>query len=378
MNFTEHAGKRLLAAAGIAVPRGAVADSPAQARRIAADIGAVVVKAQVPAGKRGKAGGVRTARDAAAAEAAAAAIIGMDIGGHEVAAVLVEAQADVAREFYAAVLNDPASAGPLVMFSTEGGMDIEEIGARSPELVRRRAVDIARGFEVRDAAALLDGLDLGRFAAGGAGEVAETLAKLYRLYRERDAELVEINPLAVTGDGGVIALDCKFTLDDEALPRQPDLAALGAPEPATELEARGAALGLRYIELGGNVGVLSNGAGLTMATIDAVAFHGGRPSNFLEIGGDAYTKAAPALELVLSNPKVRSLIVNFCGAFARCDVMAEGVVAAWQELEPDIPVFFSIHGTGEQEAIALVRERLGVEPFDLMDDAVKAAIAAAT
>ena len=123
--------------------------------------------------------------------------------------------------------------------------------------------------------------------------------------------------------------------------------------------------------------MLSNGAGLTMTTIDAVAFYDGRPSNFLEIGGDAYTKAAPALELVLSNPKVKSLIVNFCGAFARCDVMAEGVVAAWQELEPDIPVFFSIHGTGEQEAIALVRERLGVEPFDVMDDAVKAAIAAA-
>ncbi len=373
MNFTEHAGKRLLVAAGIAVPRGAVADSPAQAGRIAADIGAVVVKAQVPAGQRGKAGGVKTARDAAAAEAAASAIIGMDIGGHKVAAVLVEAQADVAREFYAAVLNDAASSGPLVMFSTEGGMDIEEISARSPESVRRRAVDIARGFEVSDAAAMLDGLELG----AAAGDVAETLAKLYRLYRERDAELVEINPLAVTGDGRLIALDCKFVLDDEALPRQPDLAARGAPEAATELEARGAALGLRYIELGGDVGVLSNGAGLTMTTIDAVAFYDGRPSNFLEIGGDAYTKAASALELVLSNPKVKSLIVNFCGAFARCDVMAEGVVAAWQELEPDIPVFFSIHGTGEQAAIALVRERLGVEPYDVMDDAVKAAIAAA-
>ena len=154
MNFTEHAGKRLLAAAAISVPRGAVADSPAQAGRIAADIGAVVVKAQVPAGQRGKAGGVKTARDAAAAEAAASAIIGMDIGGHKVATVLVEAQADVAREFYAAVLNDAASSGPLVMFSTQGGMDIEEISARNPESVRRRAVDITRGFEVSDAAAM--------------------------------------------------------------------------------------------------------------------------------------------------------------------------------------------------------------------------------
>ncbi len=373
MNFAEHAGKRLLVSAGIAVPDGAVANSPAEAGRIAAGIGPVAVKAQVPAGGRGKSGGVKMAPDAAAAEAAASAIIGMEIGDHTVDAVLVEARADVAREFYAAVLNDPGSGGPLVMFSTRGGMDIEEVGARSPETIRRRAVDIARGFEVADAAAMLDDVELGAVA----GDVAETLAKLYRLYRERDAELVEINPLAETGDGRVIALDCKFTLDDEALPRQRDLAAHGSPDPLTELEARAAAIGLRYIELDGDVGVLCNGAGLTMTTIDAVEFYGGRPSNFLEIGGNAYTQAEPALELVLANPRVRSLVVNFCGAFARCEVMAEGVAAAWEKLKPDIPAFFSVHGTGEQEAIALVRERLGLEPFDVMDDAVKAAIAAA-
>ena len=371
MNFAEHAGKALLAAAGIAVPEGALADSPAQARAIAAGIGPAVVKAQVPAGKRGKSGGVRMAPNAAAAEAAATAILGIELDGLTVETDLVEAQADIAREFYAAVLNDPASGGPMVMFSTEGGIDIEEVSVRGPQSVRRWPVAIDRGFGACDAAAMLDEFGLG-------GAVAETLVKLYRLYRERDAELVEINPLAESRDGRVIALDCKFTLDDSALPRHPDLAALGAPDPATELEARGAALGLRYIELDGPVGVLSNGAGLTMTTMDAVAFHGGRPANFLEIGGDAYTKAAPALELVLANPRVRSLIVNFCGAFARCDVMAEGVVSAWESLAPDIPAFFSIHGTGEDEAVALVRERLGLEPFDIMDDAVKAAIAAAT
>ena len=374
MNFTEHCGKRLLAEAGIAVPEGALATTPAVAGAIAARLGPVVVKAQVPAGKRGKAGGVKPADDASAAEAAAREILGMTIGGHRVAAVLVERRAAIARELYAAVLNDPASRGPLVMVSTEGGIDIEEVATRNRQAIRSHAVDVTRGFDAADAAAMLDGLGLDAAAEA----VADVLVRLYDLYDKRDAELVETNPLAITDDGAVVALDCKFVLDDSAVPRQADLAAEGVAEPQTELEARGAALGLRYIALGGDVGVLANGAGLTMTTIDAVAFHGGRPANFLEIGGDAYTKARPALELVLANPSVKSLVVNFCGAFARCDVMTAGVVEAWQALAPDIPVFFSIHGTGEDAAVAMVRERLGLEPFDVMDDAVVAAIAAAS
>ena len=174
-----------------------------------------------------------------------------------------------------------------------------------------------------------------------------------------------------------MALDCKFILDDAAIPRQPDLAALGAKERLSALEARGRELGLQYIELDGDVGVLANGAGLTMATMDAVRHLGGRPANFLEVGGQAYTLTKSAIELALANPSVKSLVVNFCGAFARTDVMTEGVVAAWEELKPTIPVFFSIHGTGEEEAVELLRTRLGMEPFDLMDDAIKAAIEAA-
>jgi succinyl-CoA synthetase beta subunit len=174
-----------------------------------------------------------------------------------------------------------------------------------------------------------------------------------------------------------VALDCKLVLDDAAVSRQAELAKQGAPEQLTDLEQRGRAIGLRFIELDGAVGVLANGAGLTMTTMDAVRHYGGRPANFLEIGGEAYTQATPALELVLSNPRVRSLVVNFCGAFARTDVMAEGVVKAWETLKPKLPVFFSIHGTGEDEAVKLVRERLGFEPFDLMDDAIKAAVEAA-
>ena len=210
--------------------------------------------------------------------------------------------------------------------------------------------------------------------------LAPVLTALYRVYREHDADLVEINPLVVTASGEVLALDAKVSLDPGALARHEESVATSteaAPAEGTELERRGRELGLQYIELDGEVGVLANGAGLTMTTLDAVHHFGGRPANFLEIGGDAYTKAVPALALVLDNPRVSSLVVNFCGAFARTDVMTEGVVTALETLRPDIPVFFSIHGTGEAEAIKLVTERLGEKPFDHMDDAVRSAVAAA-
>ena len=198
------------------------------------------------------------------------------------------------------------------------------------------------------------------------------------MYVATDAELVEINPLAVTSAGEVIAVDAKLSVDDSAADRRPELAALASAPALTGLEAQAATKGLRYIELDGSVGVLANGAGLTMTTMDVIEHYGGSPANFLEIGGDSYTLAVPALELVLANPNVRSLIVNFCGAFARCDVMAGGVVEAWEQLQPTLPVFFSIHGTGMDEARDLVRDRLGVEPFDSMDDAIKAAVEAGT
>jgi succinyl-CoA synthetase beta subunit len=174
-----------------------------------------------------------------------------------------------------------------------------------------------------------------------------------------------------------MALDCKLTIDDSAAPRQKELSPQAAPEKLTALEAEAAKEGLKYIELGGSVGVLANGAGLTMTTMDAIAHFGGEPANFLEIGGESYTKSEIALAILLKNPNVRSLLVNFCGAFARTDVMAEGVAKAWKSLKPDIPVFFTIHGTGEEEAIALVERELGITPYDLMDDAVRDAVAAA-
>ncbi|ALJ38900.1 succinate--CoA ligase [Azospirillum brasilense] len=373
MNFEEHAGKSVLNRAGVSVPQGRLCASAQEAEAAARAIGPVVVKAQVPTGKRGKSGGVKLAATPEEASAAAQAILGMEIGGFPVARVLVEEQAAIAREFYAAVLNDPASRSPLVLFSTEGGMDIEEVAATRPESLRRMAVDIRKGFGPADARRLLLGLDLGEAAV----PVAGMLVDLYRVYRLHDAELLEINPLALLANGRVVPLDCKLTVDDSALYRQADIAELGAREPLSALEERGRALDLKYIELEGNVGVLANGAGLTMTTMDVVSHAGGRPSNFLEIGGEAYTKGTEALDLVLSNPGVKSLVVNFCGAFARTDVMAGGVIQAWKTLNPTIPVFFSIHGTGEDEAVRMVREELGIEPYDRMEDAISAAVEAA-
>ena len=373
MNFEEYASKPLLAASGIRVPRGRVAVSADEAAAAAVELGPVVIKAQAPAGKRGKAGGILPAADGAQAREAARRILGMDIGGHRIERVLVEEQASIARELYAAVLNSPASKGPLVMFSATGGMDIEEIARTDSAAIREAHVDIRVGFDGTAAEGLLRGLDLG----GEKQAVAEFLIKLYDCYCKNDAELLEVNPLAVLTDGRLMALDCKFVLDDSGIKRQPELEGRGTPERLSALEERARVLGLRYIGLAGSIGVLANGAGLTMTTMDVIAHHGGEPANFLEIGGDAYTKAKPALELVLDNPNVKSLVVNFCGAFARTDVMTEGVIDAWQALSPEVPVFFTVHGTGAEEAVAMLESRLSVTPYPTMDQAIIAAVAAA-
>jgi succinyl-CoA synthetase beta subunit len=374
MNLVEHAAKSLvLRPAGIPVPNSRVCRTPDDAAAAYADIGPSVVKAQVPTGKRGKAGGIKRADSAREAAERAEVILAMTIDGHAVGEVLVEQRGTIAREFYAAVLADIPSRRPMVLFSTEGGMDIEEVAATTPDKLRRCLVDIERGFGSDDARALVAGLGLG----AAEPQIIDILVRIYGAFCSCDGELLEINPLALLDDGRVVALDCKFTFDDASALRQPVLAAAAAAEKMTELESQGAAAHVKFIQLDGNIGVLANGAGLTMTTMDVIRHLGGRPANFLEIGGEAYTKAEIALGLVLSNPGVKSLVVNFCGAFARTDVMADGVVKAWQRLQPTVPVFFSIHGTGEDEARKLVRDGLGLEPFDLMEDAVRAAVEAA-
>jgi len=374
MDFEDHAAKVLiLAPAGIAVPRGFVCTTAEEAARAAAKIGPCVVKAQAPVGKRGKSGGIRLADTPKEAEQAAGQILGMHIGDYVVERLLIEQRAKIAREFYAAVLNDTTTRKPLILFSTEGGMDIEEIAAAKPEAIRRLLVNIDSTPQPQDIAGMLADLDL----AAAQTQIADFLLRLHAAYRARDAELLEVNPLALLADGRVVALDCKFVLDDAAIYRQQAIAAAGSPGAMTELEQRAMRAGLKLIQLDGNVGVLANGAGLTMTTMDVIRHYGGRPANFLEIGGEAYTKSEIALDLVLSNPGVKSLVINFCGAFARTDVMADGVVKAWHKLKPKVPVFFSIHGTGEDEAVKLVRSELGIEPYDFMEDAIQAAVKAA-
>jgi succinyl-CoA synthetase beta subunit len=373
MNFEEYASKPLLARHGIAVPEGGLAKTPDEAATVAARFGAVVVKAQVPTGKRGKAGGIKLAATPDEARTHAKAIIGMNIAGHQVEKVLIEEQMPIECELYAAVLNDPSSKGPLVMFSTEGGMEIEEVAATAPNKLRFQPVDIRHGFSLAAAGKLVQGLGLGT----AEGKVADALAKLYEVYADFDAELLEINPLIVTRDGRVVALDCKFVMDDSAIVRQPDTANAGTPDKLTALEAKAKAAGLKYIDLEGKIGVLANGAGLTMTTMDMIRHYGGQPANFLEIGGESYTQAKPALELLLSNPNIKSLVINFCGAFARTEVMTQGVIEAIEALKPKLPIFFSVHGTGDEEAIKMLKERLGVTPLPTMDDACKAAVGAA-
>jgi len=374
VDLYEYQGKELFRRAGIPVGEGRLATTPGEARQAAEVLGGpVVVKAQVPAGKRGKAGGVKLAATPDEARTHARSIIGMEIARHKVEKVLVEERVPIAREFYAAMLNDPSSKGPLALFSIEGGMDIEEVAAKAPASVRHQPVDIRHGFARADAAALIQGLALGAAEAA----VTDALVKLYEAYATFDAELLEINPLIVARDGRVVALDCKFVMDDSAIVRHPDIARAGNPDKLTGLEERARAAGLKYIDLDGNVGVLANGAGLTMTTMDVVRHHGGHPANFLEIGGESYTQARPALELLLSKPGIKSLVINFCGAFARTDVMAQGVIEAIEALKPGLPIFFSVHGTGDEEAIKLLKVRLGVTPLPTMDDACGAAVMAA-
>jgi succinyl-CoA synthetase beta subunit len=379
VNLLEHQGKFLLQGFGLTVPQGELVESPEAAADAAGRLGGrVVCKAQVPAGKRGKAGAVQVVDTPDEACSVAGRLLGSEVGGYAVTALLVEEAVDIARELYAAVLDDPASKGPLVLFSTAGGMDIEEVNAQTPELVQRLPVDPLEGLSEQALRQVLARTDLDEPVAQS---VSDALQRVFAAYEDADANLVEVNPMVVTSGGAVVALDAKVTIDAGSVPRQQEridaLPGGAQVEAGTDLEQRGREQGFHFIELDGDVGVLANGAGLTMTTLDAINHFGGRPANFLEIGGESYTRATPALGLVLDNPRVKSLLVNFCGAFARTDVMTEGVVNAIEELRPDLPIAFTIHGTGEDEAIAMVRDRLGIEPYDLMDDAVRAAVAAA-
>ena len=375
MNLHEYQAREILARHGIPLPGGAVATTPEEARAIAARLGGpVVVKAQVHAGGRGKAGGVKLARDAAEAAAHASRILGMTIKGLTVRQVLVAPAADIASESYVGVIVDRASQRPVLMVSGAGGIDIEEVAARTPDRIHRLAVDPRYGLLPHQALGLA--LHLYR-DVGQARAAADIMRKLYAAVYAVGASLAEINPLATTPGGQVVALDAKVVIDDNELERHPEIAALrdATAEAPSEVAAREA--GLTFIKLEGSVGCCVNGAGLAMATMDLVKYYGGEPANFLDIGGSSNPrKVVDALRIITADPTVRAILFNIFGGITRCDDVANGIVEATRQLRLTVPLVIRLTGTNEELAVRILTEA-GFSALTDMDEAVKQAVAQA-
>ncbi len=374
MNLHEYQARALLRDAGIPVPPGDVARSPAEVRELAERLGgAVVVKAQVHAGGRGKAGGVKLAKTPAEAEQAAATILGMTIKGLTVHRVLVAPAADIASEAYVGIIVDRASQAPVLMVSPAGGMDIEEVAAKAPDRIFRARVDTRYGLLPHQALGMAFRLypDLAL-----ARQAADIIQRLCRAFVDAGASLAEINPLVQTPDGRILALDAKIVVDDNELERRPALAALRdltAEEPS-EVEAREA--NLTYIKLEGNVGCIVNGAGLAMATMDLVKYYGGEPANFLDIGGSSNPeKVVSALKIVTADRNVKAILFNIFGGITRCDDVANGIVTATRRFTVPVPIVIRLTGTNEQEAVRILAA-VGMAALTDMDEAVKQAVAA--
>ena len=376
MNLQEYQAREILARHGIPVPEGAVAATPEEARAITARLGGgpVVVKAQVHAGGRGKAGGVKLARDPAEAAAHAARILGMTIKGLTVHKVLVAPAVDIASESYVGIIVDRASQRPVLMVSAAGGIDIEEVAARTPDRLHRLAVDPRYGLLPHQALGLAFRLyrDVAQARAA-----ADIMRQLYGAVYAVGASLAEINPLATTPDGNVVALDAKIVIDDNELERHPEIAALRDPtaEAPSEVAAREA--GLTFIKLEGSVGCCVNGAGLAMATMDLVKYYGGEPANFLDIGGSSNPqKVVAALRIITADPSVRAILFNIFGGITRCDDVANGIVAATRQFRLTVPLVIRLTGTNEELAVGILTGA-GFSALTDMDEAVKQAVAKA-
>jgi len=385
LKIHEYQAKEILRRYGVSTPRGRVTDSPEEAREICEEWGGrCVVKAQIHAGGRGKGGGVKLAHSPAEAEDLARQILGMRLvtpqtgaEGQEVRKVLIEEALDIAHELYLSVTLDRGAGKPLVMASRAGGMDIEEVAERDPEAILRQHVDPFLGLLPFQARRVVAGLGL---TGGTARQAGKLLAALTRAYLDVDASLVEINPLLVTGDGDVLALDAKMSFDDNALFRHPDVADMRdlAEEAPAEVEA--SKYGLNFIKLDGNVGCMVNGAGLAMATMDIIKLEGGEPANFLDVGGSASQEAVGnAFRILVSDPNVRAVLINIFGGIARTDRIARGVVGAIVDLgEVGVPVVVRLEGTNVEEGRRILREA----PFEFivaehMADAAEKVVAAA-
>jgi len=361
MDLFEHQAKELFARHGVAVPRGRVAWTPEEAESVAAELGGtVVVKAQVQVGGRGKAGGIKLAGNPAEARANAERIIGMDIKGHVVRRVLVEEASQIAAEYYVSILHDRAGKGFLAMASAEGGVEIEEVAARDPGAIVRVPVNPLAGLRPYHVNQLVYGAGFDPRAHRGAAEI---LTRLYDVLIAADCMLVEVNPLVLTADGRVKALDGKVTLDDSALYRHPDLVELRDTFAVDPQEQAAKERGLNYIKLDGWVGIIGNGAGLVMSTLDVVAQAGGKAANFLDVGGGASAETmASGLEVILSDGKVRSVLVNIFGGITRGDLVARGILDALDRLgdQVRVPLVVRLDGTNAEEG----RELLAKSPSD--------------
>jgi succinyl-CoA synthetase beta subunit len=355
MDLLEYQGKQLFQKHGVPVPDGRPATTVPEAVEAAEELGyPVVIKAQVQIGGRGKAGGIKLAKDRAEAQEHATAILGMDIRGYTVHELYVEKASEIDEEYYAAIVFDRSAKKPMAMLSRMGGMDVEEVAETDPEAMRMLHVDPLLGLQDFHGRRLA-------FESGIAEDVVRPvgamLAKLYDVFVREDATLVEVNPLLITKSREVVALDAKVTVDDNALFRHPDVAEMRDLSAEDPQERMAKERGLTYVKLDGNVGILGNGAGLVMSTLDVVAQAGGTPANFLDAGGGSKAEAiTSAVEVILSDEKVKAVLFNIFGGITRCDEVARGLIEAFEQIKPDVPFVVRLDGTNDQEGRALLAE----------------------
>ena len=385
MKIHEYQAKEIFRRFGVPTPRGEMVTTPEQARAVAERLGTkiVVVKAQIHAGGRGKAGGVKLAKSPAEAADLAKSMMGMKLvtpqtgpAGRIVQRLLIEEGLDIKRELYLSILVDRAVAAPVIMASTAGGMEIEEVAHKNPELILRETIFPATGLQPYHTRKLAFGLGLSGDAAAAAGPF---LQALYRAFLETDASLAEINPLIVTGDGKLVALDAKMAFDDNALYRHKDILELRDLNEEDPLEVEASTYKLNYIKLEGNVGCMVNGAGLAMSTMDIIKLSGGSPANFLDVGGGASAEQVKnAFKILVKDPSVKGVFINIFGGILRCDVLASGVVAAAKELNLKIPVVVRMEGTNVEKGQEILRDSgLGLTIANDMKDGAQKVVALA-
>jgi len=351
----EYQSKRLFAAHGVPIPGGDVAATPAEARRIAEELEPpVVVKSQVLVGGRGKAGGIRLARTPEEAERVAAEILELEIKGLPVRKVLVDQAADIQQEIYLGVVVDRANRRPVMMASSEGGVEIEEVARTNPDAIKKVTIDPFLGLRGYQTLSLAKGIGLAAEHRRAFGRIAQGLYQAFLAY---DASLAEINPLIVTTDGELLAVDGKMVVDDNGLFRHADLAQMRDVDEETVAEREARQAGLSYVQLDGEIGCMVNGAGLAMATMDIIKHFGGAPANFLDIGGGAKAdRVAAALRLILADPSVDAVLFNIFGGITRCDEVARGILNAFEEVKPTVPLVARLVGTNEEEGRAILED----------------------